>query len=73
MKIETITHPSGLKQEAIILYPDDKYANYVVFKNINNPKNCIIEIDRSSGFEREVNYDSLKSMTDKEIFNIFFN
>jgi len=72
MKIQQITHPSGLKQEAIILFPNDEYSNYIVFEDIDNPGYSIIEIDRRSGFSIKKEYCELKKMSDKEIFNCFF-
>jgi hypothetical protein len=72
MKIIEIIHPSGLKQEAIKLFENEEFSNYVVFKNVDKPSHTIIEIDRRGGHEKEIEYDFLKTLTDEEIFKIFF-
>lgn len=72
MKIEKIKHPSGFEQEVIILFPDEDFCDYIVFKNDTKPGYSIIEIDRCGGFEKEIDYDFLKTLTDDKIFKIFF-
>lgn len=72
MKIDSIIHSSGLKQEVIILFPDEEFCNYIVYKNIDKPDFSIIEIDRKGGFEKKIDYDFLKTLSDDEIFNLFF-
>lgn len=72
MKIDIIKHPSGFEQEGIILFPDEEFCNYIVFENNQKPGFSIIEIDRSGGFEKEIDYEFLKTLTDNEIFKIFF-
>lgn len=72
MKIVEITHPSGLKQEAIRLFENEEFSNYLVFKNVDKPTHSIIEVDRTCGHEKEINYDFLKTLTDDEIFKIFY-
>ena len=70
--IQEITHPSGLKQEAIILFPDEEFCDYIVFQDINNTDYSIIEIDRQSGFSKKIDFEYLKTLSDNEIFKFFF-
>ena len=70
--VQNITHLSGLKQEAIILFPDEEFCNYVVFQDIDNENYSIIEIDRRGGFSKKIEFEYLKTLTDNEIFEIFF-
>lgn len=72
MKIIKINHRSGLNLEAIDLFENDPFNNCIIFKNIDKPTHSIMEIDNRKGCEKEVDYDYLKTLTDDEIFNIFF-
>jgi hypothetical protein len=70
--IQNITHLSGLEQEAIILFPDEEFCDYVVFQDVDNPYYSIIEIDKRGGFSKKISFEYLKTLSDDEIFEIFF-
>lgn len=73
MEIIEITHKTGLKQEAINLLNEDPLNNYIVFQNLNNPSYSIIEIDRKHGYEKQIDYNYLKTLSDIEILKQFFS
>lgn len=72
MKLVQATGINGDKFEAIRLFDDDEFADYLVFADTNDNGKSVILIDKKHGKYIDVQFAHLKTLTDIQIINTFY-